>query len=237
MINVMTWLWRQKGRRFSKYNAESVNVWARMVSRNLTIPHKISCVTNMPEGIEDWIEIIPLTKDFDRVESSRWREKDSKPQCYRRIDMFRPDAGEIYGERFVSMDLDCIVTGNLDPLFSRGDDFVVMRGTAGTRPYNGGMILMDAGARPYVYTNFTPELVEKATSVYVGSDQAWISFCLGWLEKTWDEEDGVYYFGNRVSSEIRKQGPPDDMRLLFFPGMPKPWELSKKHSWIRDNYC
>jgi hypothetical protein len=51
--------------------------------------------------------------------------------------MFRSDAADIFGDRFVSMDLDCVVGRSLDPLFDRPDDLVLFKGTSIDRPYNG----------------------------------------------------------------------------------------------------
>jgi hypothetical protein len=47
------------------------------------------------------------------------------------------DAADIFGERFVCMDLDCVIGGPLDPLFDRPEDLVLFKGTAPDRPYNG----------------------------------------------------------------------------------------------------
>jgi hypothetical protein len=98
---------------------------------------------------------------------------------------------EIFGKRFVCMDLDCVITGNLDPLFDVPDDFKIFHGTGGGRPYNGSMILMTAGARSQVYEQFNQEAAVEAGNKFLGSDQAWISQVLGPDEATWGPADGV----------------------------------------------
>lgn len=213
MITVLAWFWQQPGGR-TTYRAWHVNVWADMVRRNLTTPHRIACVTSESEGIDPSIEIIAPPRDFENVRIPSWKEH--RPQCLRRLAMFRPDAAATFGERFVCMDLDCVITGPLDPLFT-GHDFRIFRGTSPNRPYNGSMFMLRAGARPRVYAEFTPERAADAGRRFLGSDQAWITHCLGPDETTWGPEDGVHWSGDK---EVR-----DESRLLFFPGSAKPWDM------------
>jgi hypothetical protein len=214
VLTVLTWFWRQPEGK-TQYHAWMVNVWADMVRRNLSLPHRIACVTDTPEGLDPRIEIIGPPRDFERVRIPTWKEH--RPQCLRRLAMFAPDAAERFGERFVCMDLDCVVTGPLDPLFDVPDDFRIFRGTSPARPYNGSLMLLTAGARPEVYTEFTPEAAAVAGRRFIGSDQAWIMHRLGRGEATWGPEHGVGWH--------RSRGSPVPARILFFPGGPKPWDL------------
>lgn len=232
MINVLTWYWRQPGGR-AEYLPEHVNRWAQMVRANLSMPHRIACVTEHPEGIDPSIRLIRPPRDFENVRIPTWGDK--KPQCLRRLAMFAPDAGKKFGERFVCMDLDCVIAGPLDPLFNVPDDFKMMIGTAPKlRPYNGSMLLMTAGARPQVYTEFTPERATLAGKHFLGSDQAWIAFSLGWGEKSWDERDGAVWFSPRYSMQ------PPSCRVMFFPGTIKPWTVAGHRPldhWVRQRYA
>jgi hypothetical protein len=232
---IMTWYWKQAENK-CEYSASTVNTWAAMMRRHLTIPHRLVCVTDDPEGIE--IETIPLPKDFDSIRSVAWSEEKGCPQCYRRITLFSPDAAQIFGaERFVSMDMDCVVTGNIDYLFERPEDFVMFRGTSGKRPYNGSMVMMTAGSRTDVYTRLMTEgqsLVEAAQHQYLGSDQAIISYVLGPGEAVWDQSDGVFFWSPKFKRNYRSRIP-ENMRLLFFPGHPKPWQ-ALEYPYIRAHW-
>lgn len=219
MLTVLTWFWRQEGGRTS-YKAEHVNIWADMVRRNLSIPHRIACVTDIPEGIDPSIEIIAPPHEFEDWRIPSWA--DGRPQCLRRIAMFRPDAAKIFGERFVCMDLDCVIMGPLDDLFKSSYDFRIYRGTAEGRLYNGSMMLITAGCRPEVYETFTIEGATEAGAKFIGSDQAWISHCLGGGEATWGPEHGVVWWN------APKDRPNSDTKIIFFPGGVKPWELAKE---------
>lgn len=227
MLTVLTWLWQQPGGR-TRFTADHVNTWADMVSRNLSMPHRIACVTSTPEGIDASVDIIAPPGDFVDVRSSRWGDR--KPQCYRRLSMFRRDAAKIFGRRFVCMDLDVVVGGQLDPLFDRKDDLVLFKGTSKDRPYNGSLMLIKAGCRPKVFEDFTPEGAEQSGQKFCGSDQAWLAHCLGWNEATWDETDGVYFYA-RYARNYERLAP----RLLFFPGSLKPWHLPTDR-FIRNHY-
>lgn len=217
MLTVLTWYWKQPGGR-TEYTAQHVNIWAAMVRRNLQMPHRVACVTDHREGIDPSIDIIEPPRQFEDWRIPSWPEK--RPQCLRRLTMFGPDAGRIFGDRFICMDLDCVITGALDPLFDVPEDFRMFRGTNHTRPYNGSMMLISAGARPQVYERLTIDGAIEAGHQFVGSDQAWISRVLGPGEPTWGHEHGVFTY--RTSTRRRWK----ECRIMFFPGHVKPWSTT-----------
>ncbi len=227
MLTVLTWLWKQPKAR-TAYTAKHVNVWAAMVRRNLSMPHRIACVTDMPEGVEG-VEIITPPGDFLDISNPRW--SNGKPQCYRRLSMFRRDAAKIFGERFVCMDLDCVIGGPLDPLFDRPDDLVLFKGTMSNRPYNGSLMLIRAGCRPDVFDDFNQEAALESGSKFCGSDQAWLMHKLGPNEPTWGEADGVHFFTGKRRNYMSIQP-----RVIFFPGRIKPWDLAPVDRFTRGNY-
>lgn len=225
LITVLSWFWHQDNGR-ARYEPKHVNTWAAMVSRHLSMPHRVACVTDTPEGLDKSIEIIAPPRDFEDWRIPSWGA--DKPQCLRRLAMFAPDAGRVFGERFVCMDLDCVIAGPLDPLFETAADFKIFRGTARTRAYNGSMMLLTAGARPQVYETLTRSAAIEAGRKFVGSDQAWITYCLGPNEQTWGPEDGVVWWG-------RHQAMTGNPRLVFFPGAYKPWQLLEL-DFVRRHY-
>lgn len=216
-LTILTWLWHQEVSRFH-YTAAHVNTWAKAIRANTTLDIELACVTDMPKGIDKSIEIIPLPDEFD-YKVAKWRIDMGLPQCFRRVSMFSPKAEKVFGKRFASVDLDMVVFGNLDHVFGCQDDFRMLRGGSGSRPYNGSLLMMDAGARSEVYEKFSPEAAEKACKKYVGSDQAWISYCLGWGEKVFNrQDDGIYFLSRGVFKRLKLS---DDIKLAFFPGEPK----------------
>lgn len=226
MLTVLTWLWSQPEGR-TTYTTEHVAIWADMVSRNLSMPHRLACVTNewdLPPNVER----IDPPGDFEDVQP-RWGPR--KPNCFRRLVMFRKDAAKIFGKRFVCMDLDCVVGGQLDPLFDRPEDLVLLKGTIAGRPYNGSMMLIKAGCRPQVYDDFNQAGADVSGAEFVGSDQAWLAYKLGWNEATWSEADDVWMFSSKWKNKIKP-------RVLFFPGKVKPWVVApfKIYPFVSNNY-
>jgi hypothetical protein len=223
VLTVLTWWWQQPESR-TTYTELHVAIWADMIRRHLTIPHRLAVVTDEPLSLPG-VDIIRPPKDFADVRIPSWPEH--RPQCLRRLSMFRPDAAEIFGERILCTDLDLVVGASLDPMLEQAGDFRMAVGTAAGRPYNGSLLYLVAGARPQVFERFTPQGAVEAGRKFVGSDQAWIAHCLGPNEATWGEKDGLAYYGLPRSPTAVK-------RIMFFPGADKPWMASDP--WVEKHY-
>jgi hypothetical protein len=257
-LTIVGWLWRDR-RSVKQYTPEDANVWARMIHRHTTIPHRIVLVTDQVDAdYDDLIEPIPLWEHWRALRNDR--ADTSRPQCYVRLFAFSDEARDILGARFVSIDLDCVVVRSLDPLLAREEDFLIYR-----RPpervldkmlvYQGSMWMMTAGARRQVWEDFKgPESVRAAkVQGYIGSDQAWIRHRLGDQEAGWSAADGVYgwYWIQRNHRYFHK--PPSDARIIFFNTAQKPgdfirrtpsaainpsarWPQADRHQWIEEFY-
>lgn len=225
---VLCWYWHQPGVK-SAYTADHVNIWADMVRKNLSMPHRIACVTDIPSGIDSSIEVITPPGEFADVRIPTWDE--SRPQCLRRLVMFAPNAAGVFGERIICMDLDCVISRPLDKLFVEDADFRICRGTTSDRPYNGSMFMLKTGTRPQAYTEFTPEKAAAAGRQYLGSDQAWLGKILP-RERTWSEDDGVLFW-----DAIGQLQTPTSC-VTFFPGTPKPWDVvaNGMSEWAQKHY-
>jgi len=112
MLSVVTWRWKAEGYR-STYGPETVNVLKRMVRRHYPDPHQFVCVTDDPDGLDKDIRVLPLWNDFARMSHPSGPRY---PSCYRRLRAFDPEIGKVFGPRFVSLDLDCVIVNNLQPL-------------------------------------------------------------------------------------------------------------------------
>lgn len=207
MLTVICWKWA--GWR-NVYRAEHVNVLQRMLATHLRMPHRLVCVTDDPAGIE--CETVPL-----------WSEPNVQragPNCYRRLRLFSQDAAQTFGERVLSIDLDCVILDDITPLIT-DEDFRIVRGRSAR--YNGSMWLHLCGTRTFLWDEFDAKTSPKAASRYVGSDQAWISHRCG-EEAAWDKADGVYHY-----TLLDKRAPlPSNARIVFFAGAMKPWSYALK---------
>lgn len=228
MISVVTFKWATPGYR-AKFTSEHVNTLRRMVLRHYQAPHRFICVTDDPADLDGGIEVVPLWDDYASVPNPTGG---GRPSCYRRLKLFDPAMAEVIGERFVMLDLDCVICGDLSPLFDRPEDAVFWKSPTNEWPYNGAMFMANTGARPQLWQDFDPHESPKLTQAagYRGSDQAWISYKLGWNEATWTDRDGVYYYG-----KIRnRQSVPANAKIIFTTGGSAPWTL--RHPWVRKHY-
>jgi len=235
MITVVFWLWKDP-LCHRQYTVEHVERAVAMVDRNLTLPHRFVLITDQPVSIAN-VRTVPLWPDFHLVKapSERWRR--DYVQCYVRLRIFSAEdyIRDIVGERFVSMDLDMIVSGSLDPLFSRTEDFLIVKALDHPHrgPYNGSMWMMTTGARREVWEDFSLEAI-KAMPDNIDfhiTDQGWILYRLGEKEAGWDHRDGVYLWPSIVWHQIqRPKQLPKNARVSFFNGGDKPWDMvwSKK---------
>ena len=244
MLSVVCWKWRSpKGYR-STFTAEHVNTLFRMVKRHYPEPHRSICVTDDPMRLERYIEVVPISKDWADIPSPHGGHN---PSCYRRLVMFSPQAKQLFGERFVSLDLDTVVTGDLRPLWDRPEDFVMWGETDPRSDFNGSMLLMSAGARPQVWDRFNPTTspAEAKAAGKFGSDQGWISHILGrskhdgpdhpQREATWTTKDGVYSY--RIHLHPNRGMLPDDARIVMWHGGQDPWgPHAQRLDWVRRNY-
>ena len=217
----------------STFGPEHVNTLRSMVEKHYPHEHELVCVTNMPDGIDPRVRIVPLWDDFAEVYSPHGS---NQPSCYRRLRAFAGDMGEVIGPRFVSVDLDCVIVGDMSPLWNREEDFVIYNYPMRTTPYNGSMWMMDAGARKEVYETFDPIISPQIAKRHGlrGSDQAWMCHVLS-DEATWGYKTGVIAY--RSDLKRRSYRLPDHARIVFFQGAVDPWDASaQEHEWVREHY-
>lgn len=230
MLAVVTFLWFDAKYRWNKdfiYGADHVNRLARGVRRNLSLPHEFVCVTDIPEGIDSSIRIVPL-----------WSDLRDMGGCYNRLKLFAPEMREIIGPRFVQIDLDSVPVGNLDDVLGRTEDFIAWRDVNPPTPYCGSMFMMNAGARAQVWTDFdrvrSPEIAREKG--YIGTDQAWIGACLGTDEATWGPEHGVLSYRSNIPGHRDKL--PENAKIVFFHGRVDPSQkhIQERSPWIAEHW-
>lgn len=234
---VVTFKWTPARGYRSTFGPEAVNVLRAMVARHYPHPHRFICFTDDAEGLDPRVEALPLWTDFADLPSPHGGKN---PSCYRRLKLFQADMAQVIGPRFVSLDLDCVISRDLTPLWDRPEDFV-MWGDTNPMPgshYNGSMVLMTAGARRQVWDRFDP-LTSPGQAKRAGcwgSDQGWISYCLGPGEQRWTKDDGVYSFRNHLRSVTTRL--PENARIVFFHGSTDPWTpgIGEQFPWIAQHW-
>jgi len=223
MLTVVLFLWHTQ-QTPHRFESKHVNTMQRMLAMHLKVPHRIVLVTDNGHGVDSRIKCIPI--DAALTATSR----------FAKLMLFRPDAAELFGgSRLLFLDLDLVLLGDMTALVQRAEDFIIWRDPLATREgyrqthcYNSSVMLMNAGARPQLWTQFdlsrSPETVRR--SRLVGSDQAWIGMVLGPNAAVFTQTDGVYGYKHDLN---KGRDLPSNAVLVSCHGRPKPWELEDDH--------
>ena len=223
MITIVCWKWKGADSYRSKFTSEHVRTLAAMIARNTSVAHKIVCVTDDVKSV--WG--IPNVEPVELWDVPKIALPADKPNCYRRLKLFDGALPrDVFGERVLSIDLDCVIVGNIDHILSESADFCGW--TMGGMPFNGSLWSLKVGARPQVWEDFDGLNSRNAAAAcgFIGSDQAWMSYRLSHDERRYTpEEHGVYSW----KKHIRKTGLPHNASIVFFHGVPDPWDPALKN--------
>ena len=236
-LKVVCWKWVTPDGYRSAFTHAQVNTLFNMVTRNYHKPFEFICITDNARHIDSGVRVIPLeqVEKFAHLPSPHGGVN---PACYRRLWMYSEQARDVIGERFVSIDLDVVLTGDVTPVWDRPEDFMIWGETLRRTPYNGSMQMMTAGARKHVYDEFDPDTspMTARKAGFDGSDQAWISYKLGPNEKRWTQQDGVHSFRLHVKPFGGRM--PANARIVFFEGQVDPWSPTARRvcPWVEEHW-
>lgn len=240
LLSVCCFLWGGKLKHSGKkaYEADDVRLLQRQVARNLSVPHQFVCVTDKTELFDNDSSIIAVPID----------RRIYKPgTCFAKLHPFSPDAKRVFGDYVLSIDLDSIIVGDLEPLLRFNEDIVLWenplyREKEDTTPsvlkqivknqycaYNTSVMLHRCGSMCEVYNAFNP------SDASLRDDQWYLSDILSDFCPCYTEEDGIW----RLRRPDRKFGIsgdlPDGARIVTFPGdAAKPWDerTIRENPWI-----
>ncbi|WP_036052188.1 hypothetical protein [Bradyrhizobium sp. URHD0069] len=221
MLNICTWLWG------SSYGEHYVRRLAAGVHRNLNEAHRFIAFTDSPQhlpGIEQYqIPDIRLT---------------AVKGCFVRLQLFDPEwqnkLGIAPGDRVVNLDLDLVVTGPLDPLFDRKDDFTILQGVNSSNPcpFNGSVWSLKAGYRPDIWSDFSLDAARAVPFDKFPDDQAWFAAKMP-DAAAFTSADGVYAFKKRGWPD--GDALPSGARIVAFPGWRDPSKFEAL-PWVKENW-
>src|SRR5262245_1226962 len=152
MLAVVTWLWGDK------YSLDYVHKLVTSVRRHLKQPHRFLVMTERERDVK-------LPPDVER-HAIKSPELTKIKGCFARLHIF--DLGwqknRQLDERILNIDLDAVITGPLDPLVDRPEDFVIARGfnAANPCPFNGSIWMTRAGTNGDIWSDFS---IEAASTV------------------------------------------------------------------------
>lgn len=209
---ISTWFWG------TKYSPSYVRRLRASVARNLNEPFR-------------WDVFCPQAADQHLTQM---------PGCLARLRMFDPDwqlrNGIEAGDRLVCMDLDSIITGPLDGLFDRPEDFVILAGAnaANPCPFNGSLMMLRAGTHSEVWSKFSLDALKRTPKHDFHDDQGWIAHMLP-NAGTWraGEQSGVVAF--QKPGWPRGDVLPTWARLVAFPGHRDPSKFTHL-PWVQEHW-
>lgn len=164
--------------------------------------------------------------------------------CLVRMRMFdaawQARIGAKAGDRIVNIDVDAVVTGDLDVLFDRRDEFTIMQGFNQTNPcpFNGSLWMFRAGERHDVFDDFSFKAYadRKVPFHAFPDDQGWLHYKFP-NAAAWTTKEGVYAF-KKINWPAFvggiKHGLPLNARVVAFPGRaPKEYQWL---GWVRQHW-
>lgn len=162
--------------------------------------------------------------------------------CFARLRVFDPEwqarNGIDPGDRLVIVDLDVVVTGDLEPLLTKPEPFGILCGVNSANPgkFNGSFWWTTGGYRPDVWTDFSLEAAAKVPFYEFPDDQAWLEAKLADVAGEVGPGDGLYAL--HKPGWPRGDALPRNARLVAFPGWRDPagyvtLDWVKRH-WLPD---
>jgi hypothetical protein len=224
----------------NKYGPEYVNKLYGSVKRNLTIPFRFVCVTEDSTGFNPEIETLPLRTEGMPVNMRHFQG------WWFKLDLFRSDNG-LTGKIFY-IDLDTIITGNIDHCVTSASGFVTLRDFYRGYPARGdqlpevgsGLLSWQAGQHQNLYDDFMLNMDDNMKK-YPGGDQMWIQAQVNersyWQDLALNQI--VSYKVHCIKDRRRAREEswlPEDTRIVCFHGTPNPHDV-RHHDWVREHWA
>lgn len=209
-LHIGTWLWGQK------YPSHYVEKLERAVARNTT----------------DFVFHVWQPLEYDeyltRIQG-----------CFARLRTFDPEwqkaQGIEEGDRIVCLDLDMVITGELNKVFDRPEPFTILQGVnaSNPNPFNGSVWMLKAGYRPDVWSDFSLEKAKRIPWFMFPDDQAWFHHMMP-DAAAFGPETGVYAFCK--NGWTTGAGLPTNARIVAFPGHRDPAQFTHIN-WVRKHWA
>jgi hypothetical protein len=161
------------------------------------------------------------------------------PGCLVRMRMFDEAwqrlIGARQGDTIVNVDVDCVITGSIDHLFDRQDEFRIMQGFNSTNPcpFNGSLWTFRAGERHDAWNDFGLDAHNKFNVPIhaIPDDQGWLHYKFPHAG-AYAPRDGVYAFKKKTWDTGKDL--PKNACVVAFPGRSP--EKYQDLEWVRRNW-
>lgn len=202
------------------YSADYVNRLFNMIGRNVTPPFRLVCLTDDAAGIDPRVEILPCPtiEAPPPFNNTGWRK----------LNIWAPRIGDLTGD-LLFLDLDVVIVGNIDPFFSYGEDYMVMRNftTPNRRIGNTSVFRFPVGAHPYLLERFlaAPQaMIDKYRNeqTYISGEVKQMTF---WPDP-WIRSFKEHCIRPLPLRRIVQPRIPSGARIVVFTGNPRPHEAA-----------
>jgi hypothetical protein len=218
-MKFVCWLWRGKGfwKETTKYNERHVSVLASMLKRHGG--HSLICVQ---DGSFDIPGSVIMPKRVRKL-----------PDYLPKLWAWSKEFHEIIGERFVSIDLDVVIVGDLAPVVSGPEPLRIWDQAEG-EPYNTSLFAIEPGFGNEVWDRLSPEALAIArlrTKRWTG-DQSWVAYVLGKGQTTFSQRDGILQY----VPALHRAEMPKGMLAGFMCGPFDPAREAKHSGWVKKSW-
>jgi len=203
-----------------RYGAEYVNKMYGMISRNITPPFTLYCLTDNSDGIREEVECRPLPDLGCPVPIKA-------PGKWRKTALWGASLFDIEGV-VLFLDLDVVITGSLDDFFSFGDDNDVIVARNWVKPLERlgqtSIFRFKIGQHAYMLENLQKD--SEGVSDKYQFEQRYVTKCVKGGVKFWPGAWVKHFRLNCLGPwplrYIRAARLPKNCRVVIFPGKPDP---------------
>jgi len=207
----------------TKYGTEYVNRLYGMVSRNITPPFRVYCFTDDPAGIRPEVTCFPMP-ELKCAHPERTRGQ------WRKVTLWNEDLYGLSGPALF-IDLDSVITGNLDPYFSHGspDDVILARNWARPLQRLGqtSVFRFPLGGNGQVLKRFEADPQGIADRFHY--EQHFVTDTIGarlkFWPSAWTRHFRIHCLGALPMRYLREARLPKEARIVTFAGGPNPGDV------------
>lgn len=196
----------------TKFGPEYVNNLYNGIARNTSVEFSFHCLTDDATGLTDKI----ITHDLPYAVLDGWWNK---------LYLFSNELQLTKGEKIFYVDLDTVITGNLDDIINHDCKHITVlrdfytglaKSVVGNDNVGSGLMSWYHGDYTFIWDSFIENPEIAIESVHPHGDQKWIQNCIS---------DRIYWQdvvpNQVVSFKVHcKEGLPDDARIICYHGKP-----------------
>jgi len=206
----------------TKYGPEYVNILYNMVKRNITLPFRFICMTEIKDGINKEIEISPLP-EFQEPEEKYLRSC----LAWRKLAIFDKDVLDLKG-KLLFLDLDVLILDNIDCFFSYSNKLAIIENWSQPRRLIGqaSAFCFEIGKYYHLLEKYNNQHKEVLETYH--TEQVYITRELGkenfdYFPNDWCKSFKMHCMpGGILNSFLTPTKIPPKVKIIVFHGQPNP---------------